>query len=107
VMTLGGKVGDLRQKVPGEATLTLGQRVLLFATLPAADGVRSIVGMSQGKYDIVAGGASGGDVLRQSAQMPHLVRARPKPGLPPAPVAIEVLAGKSIKDARFLLRGVR
>jgi len=107
VMTLGGKVGDLRQKVPGEATLTLGERVLLFTSAAASDGACHIVGMSQGKYEIVAGQSGGDGVLRRSAQIPHLVRAQPKPGFPPAPLAIEVLAGKSLKDARTLVRGVR
>ena len=62
VRTLGGVVGDLGQRVFGEAVLPLDAPVMLFlrAMPPQLDGVaatgsRGVVGMSQGAMPIVVG----------------------------------------------------
>jgi hypothetical protein len=49
VRTLGGQVGDLGQKVEGEAVLTPGDRQLLFLRAGAA-GTHRVVEMAQGQY---------------------------------------------------------
>lgn len=49
VRTLGGQVGDIGQKVEGEAVLALGQRSVLFLkSFP--DGPMRVVEMAQGQY---------------------------------------------------------
>jgi hypothetical protein len=104
IMTLGGKVGSLRQKVPGEAALTMGQRCLIFTGEEAPDGTRQIVGMGQGKFTVEQSDRI--EILRPSRDLPHLVRSRKAgPGGEPVPTAMEVLSGKSLSEARELLRG--
>jgi len=53
VRTLGGTVGDLGQRVDGEAVLVPGQPVLMFLA-PRQDGTHSVVGMGQGQYPLEA-----------------------------------------------------
>lgn len=104
VMTLGGKVGNLRQKVPGEAALTLGQRCLVFISPELSDGTRQVVGMAQGKFSVENGDRL--EVLRPSRELPHLIRSQKSgPGGAPPATAIETLDGKSLSDARSLLKG--
>lgn len=104
VMTLGGKVGNLRQKVPGEAALTMGQRCLIFASSEQPDGTRQVIGMAQGKFTVEKGERL--DVLRPSRDLPHLVRSRQGgAGGAVLKTAMETLSGKSIDEARSLLRG--
>lgn len=102
MMTLGGKVGDLRQKVPGEATLTLGQEALLFATEAADDGSRRVVGMAQGKYGVERNDR--GALVRASRALPRLVSARPGPGGRAPRRAVDALHEKSLDEVRSLLQ---
>lgn len=104
IMTLGGKVGNLRQKVPGEAALTLGERCLVFPSSENPDGTRQVIGMAQGKFSVEKGERL--DVLRQSRELPHLIRSRKggTGGTVPR-TALETLSGKSLAEARSLLRG--
>lgn len=102
IMTLGGKIGSLRQKVPGEAALTMGQRCLIFASPEEPDGTRHVIGMAQGKFSVEKGERL--DVLRPSTDLPHLVRSR-KGGTGGPKTAMETLGGKSLDEARSLLRG--
>lgn len=103
IMTLGGQVGNLRQKVPGEAALPVGERALVFATPELTDGTRRVVGMAQGKYSVEKDGHL--DIVRPSRRLPHLVRrAQPDPDRPPPPTAVENLDGKTVEEARRLVR---
>jgi len=57
VITLGGRVGDVVQQVPGNVRLSEGEDVFLFL-VPNGD-AHSIAGTSQGKYTVVPGPAGG------------------------------------------------
>lgn len=104
VMTLGGKVGNLRQKVPGEAALTMGQRCVVFISPELSDGTRKVVGMAQGKFTLETGDRL--EILRPSRALPHLIRSQKgTKGAPPPPAAIETLDGKTLSEVRALLRG--
>lgn len=104
IMTLGGKVGNLRQKVPGEAALTLGERCLVFPSPEQVDGTRHVVGMAQGKFAIEKGDRI--DLLRRSRDLPHLLPSRKvRKGGTATRTALETLSGKSLDEARSLLRG--
>ena len=54
VRTLGGRVGDIGQKVEGEAVLPQGKRMVLFL-LARPDGRSVVAGMSQGVWMVVRG----------------------------------------------------
>ena len=71
VLTLGGEVGDVGQRVFGEPVLRSGERYLVFLA-PAGDG-RSLrcVGMAQGALPVVAGPA--GDEVVPNADLPRLI----------------------------------
>ena len=45
---LGGRIGDLALQVPGEASLPIGQRVIVFLYRSPASGDLRVVGMAQG-----------------------------------------------------------
>jgi hypothetical protein len=100
VMTLGGKVGSLRQKVPGEATLTLGQKALVFTGPETRQGVRRVIGMAQGLYPVRV--ADSRETLQKSRGLPHLYRGAPR-GAQPKPEAVDTLHGKTLKQARQLI----
>lgn len=104
VMTLGGKVGNLRQKVSGEAALQLNQRCVVFAS-KEEEGMRRVVGMAQGYYPLRQEERL--DVLSKSHDLPHLIGARPSTGPERSRAAIDVLSGQTIKNARTLIAGAR
>lgn len=54
VRTLGGRVGDIGQKVEGEAVLPQGKRMVLFL-LARPDGGAVVAGMAQGAWMVVRG----------------------------------------------------
>lgn len=54
VRTLGGRVGDIGQKVEGEAVLPQGKRMVLFL-LARPDGRAVVAGMGQGAWMVVKG----------------------------------------------------
>jgi hypothetical protein len=105
ITTLGGRVGDLGQKIPGEAHLREGEQCVLFVG-PATEGRRRVVAMGQGHYPV-----SDDERLRKlrlSPSLPHLVGKRAGPDAPVrAQRAVDVLAGRSVSDARDLIRSVR
>jgi hypothetical protein len=104
IMTLGGKVGNLRQKVAGEAALQRGQRCVLFAS-KEDENVRRVVGMAQGYYPLLQQERL--DVLSKSQDLPHLIGARPQTGPERSRAAIDVLSGQTLKSARDLIAGAR
>lgn len=74
VRTLGGVVGEIGQRVEGEAVLPRGKRVMLFLT-SRADGSSSVVGMAQGVWMVVKE-ADGAERVKPGLQRGVLVRNR-------------------------------
>lgn len=69
VMTWGGRVGDIAQKVHGEAQLRMEEPCLVFLSTEQ-QGARRILGMSQGHFLIQGEGSQ--RYLLQSPQLPLL-----------------------------------
>lgn len=102
VRTLGGRVGDLRQKAFGEAVLTKGEAAVLFlGGQSAKDGARPVIGMAQGHYPLVETG--GATFLRPSPHVPKLVRLDATGGAS----AVETLRGVTLERARTLVLGAK
>ncbi len=95
VLTFGGRVGELAQKVHGEARLPVGQPVLLFLTGPDL-GTRRVVGMSQGQFSWSGTGA--GRRLLKSSGLPELVM--PRAG---KQAAVQRLHQMTLAEARALV----
>jgi len=93
--TLGGRVGDLGELVPGEAQIAPGQRSLLFA-LPFASAL-AVTAMAQGHYPL-ARDAAGVERLHRS---PQAVEFRRDPR-----AAVERLHGLDLSAARSLVKAV-
>jgi hypothetical protein len=105
VWRMGGHVGDIMQKVPGEAQLPLHEPVLLFVEASAQDTMR-IVGMSQGSYPVIAQAHS--RQVTRSSHLPHLLGARTGPDVPEMErPAVEVLHQRPLAVAYSLVRSVR
>lgn len=105
VLTLGGRIGDVAEKVPGEAALRLDERCLLFAS-QESDGLRRVIGMGQGHY-LVEGADQDARITRGPSR-PHLVG--PRRGTEAAPRrrrVADVLDGVELGKARDLVRGAR
>ncbi|MFO0676037.1 MAG: hypothetical protein U0169_05855 [Polyangiaceae bacterium] len=111
VRSLGGVVGDIGQRVDGEATFTMGRPSLLFLQAAAA-GTWVVSARAQGQFPIVLG-PDKAPRLMKSAQVGVLLAPGKdrmakweKPGLRPlsagafarAPLASDVLAGKTIDE---------
>jgi len=91
--TLGGRVGDLGELVPGEAQLVPGQRSVLFA-MPAGSAL-AVTAMAQGHYPL-ARDSAGVERLHRS---PQAVEFKRDPG-----AAVERLSGLDVSAARSLVR---
>jgi len=105
IATLGGQIGDLHQKVAGEAELRLGEESVLFVSGEQRL-LRRVIGMGQGHYPV----DNDGELrrVRRSREMPHLVGDRPGAhAVPRKRRAVDVLHGASLEDARSLVRGAR
>lgn len=100
ILTLGGRVGSVLQKVPGSAQLTVGQAGLLFIGRESSH-YRSIIGMAQGHFTIDT--ATETPLLRMSPHLPHLF---PSPSRP-EPSAGKVLDGRTLAQARDLIQAAR
>jgi hypothetical protein len=81
VRTLGGEVGDLGQRVDGEATLTIGAPTLLFLER-AASGTYAVAARAQGQFLVEA--RSSGRVLRPHPSMGAFMTKGPKDIVVPA-----------------------
>lgn len=66
VQVLGGKKGQQETRVPGAATMRLGQEVLLFVSRKAASAPWMVVGLSYGRFLVVREPATGERLLRPS-----------------------------------------
>jgi hypothetical protein len=93
--TLGGRVGDLGELVPGEAQLVPGQRSLLFAMQFGSS--LAVTAMAQGHYPL-ARDRAGVERLERS---PQAVEFKRDPH-----AAVERLHGLDLPSARSLVRAV-
>lgn len=105
IATLGGQIGDLHQKVAGEAALRLGEQSVVFVS--AERGIqRRVIGMGQGHYPVQAEGKI--RRVHRSPSMPHLVGKRiGANGAPRKRRAVDVLNGTTLDEARSLVRSAR
>lgn len=89
---LGGEVGGIGQRVPGEATFVVGERVVVFLTDLALRA--TVLGMSQGKWRWNPD-APGAELTPDLDALGHLERmgpdARPLPPVAGTPVGLEAL----------------
>ncbi len=92
--TLGGRVGEIQQRVYGEARLEMGRPCLVFAAGLHAE-ARRIVGMAQGHYPLIE--TEGQTLLRRSPNLAHLVRP------PHGKAAVDDLQNLGLPQARRLL----
>lgn len=92
--TLGGRVGEIQQKVHGEAVLRSDEPMLVFAGR-LREGARRIIGMAQGHYPLAE--RDGQVQLVRSRDLPELVR---RPTVEPA---IELLPRLRLDAARRLI----
>jgi hypothetical protein len=94
VRTLGGRVGELGQLVHGEAQLVTGLRNVLFL-MPSRDAL-AVTAMAQGQYPLRRD-ARGVERLKRNPTLAELVDESGS--------AVQRLTGRSLDEARTLLRG--
>jgi len=94
VRTLGGRVGDLAQVVPGEARLIKGRHDLLFVSPDRYSGELCVTGMAQGHYALRPD-LTGELRVMGSPDLPALKR--------PQDAALHRLMGRSIPDVEQLV----
>lgn len=90
VHVLGGKVGNIRMKVPGSPVLAEGQEVLLFLVKQGAR--RQILGFNQGVFDLVRA-ADGTASVRQRLGGLTLMRRSGQGAVPLSPEEVRPLEG--------------
>jgi len=98
LLTLGGRAGEIQQRVHGEAVLRSDEPVLVFASR-LHRGARRVVGMAQGHYPLAS--KDGSVRLERSRDLPSLLR-RPS-GRP----AVDVLPTLDLSAARRLIEASR
>lgn len=95
VRVLGGIVGDIGERVDGQAELVLGEPAVAFL-MPISPVLAYVTGAAQGHYRLLA------DSQKQ-------MRLRPSPHLPtllrPEESAAALLSGTTLAEARTLVRG--
>ena len=101
VRTLGGSIGDVGQRVDGEAVLAPGQPGLFFLRA-FADGPHGVVGMAQGQYLFDRRGGGVAPRLLPMPMLPRLVGPRPAGGVP----ALR-LDGHTLDEASAIIRAAR
>ena len=69
VLTWGGRIGEIGQKVHGEARLTIGEPLVLFLQ-DAAQSSWRVTGMAQGQFSVVGTGPDAR--LKRSSELPDL-----------------------------------
>lgn len=97
VRSLGGHVGDIGQRVDGEALLVTGVQAILFLQ-PRGDGTQAIAGMAQGHYPIVASNGAPPRLVPS----PTVGMLLPRAGST-AVAAGRVLVGKTLDEASALI----
>jgi hypothetical protein len=98
--TRGGIVGDVGQRVDGEAILAEGVRTLVFLR-GTEDGVMAVHGRAQGQFRLV----SGSDAVErlQPASNPGALVPERRPPISPADGVRRTLAGRPLDDAAALI----
>lgn len=95
VRVLGGIVGDIGERVDGQAELVLGEPAVAFL-MPISPVLAYVTGAAQGHYRLLA-------------DSQKLLRLRPSPHLPlllrPDESAAAQLSGATLDQARTLVRG--
>jgi hypothetical protein len=104
LLTLGGRVGSLLQKVPGAPAVKQGERGLLFVA-KEQDGSRHIVGMAQGHFPIMTG--EHGEFLQRSPELPHLLSGPRNRDGGRSDSAVVTLHGCALTEAISLIRAAR
>lgn len=106
VTVLGGAVGRVGLRVPGEASFPKDQRVLVFVRREANTGELAVTGMSQGVMRI-EGSGDGAQVLPGAIEA-ELVQSGAEGALQPAPDALREPRplSRMIGDIERLARGV-
>lgn len=94
VRTLGGRVGDIAQAVPGEAELVSGKTSSLFLARASTVDALFVTAMSQGHFPMRAD-ARGVMRLQPSPRLPDLKNAERS--------AARLLGGRSVADVRELV----
>jgi hypothetical protein len=94
VRTLGGVIGDLGERVDGQAALRLGEPGVVFLSL-SRENVEFVTGMAQGHYPLRSD-ARGVLRLRPSSNLPRLLK--------PERAAAFRLSGRDLASVRTLLR---
>jgi hypothetical protein len=103
VRTLGGEVGDLGQRVDGEAVLVPGQSALMFLSA-RSDGTSGVVGMGQGHYPLEM---PAGQPMRVSSPR-ALGRLLGKVGTLAASVPASIdLPGRTVEEVAQLVASLR
>lgn len=95
VSTLGGRVGDIAQRVHGEANLRDEEPCLVFLGDERESG-RAVIGLSQGHY-----------VLKEHGAVRRLARSHDLPHLAPAPTsrwAVTRLEFQRLEEARAAVK---
>jgi hypothetical protein len=94
VRTLGGAVGELGERVHGQAQLVLGEPCVAFL-LQGPEGLHYINGMAQGHYPLTNDTRR---LLQQSPDMPKIVDFDSS--------AVKALVGTELNDARGRVRAM-
>lgn len=94
VRTLGGAVGDLGERVDGQAQMSLGEPCVAFL-LQGPDGLHYFNGMAQGHYPL-----RGADkrLLAASPALPHIIDFESS--------AVKALVGSELEVARSRVRAL-
>lgn len=99
VRSLGGRIGDIAERVEGEAVLPAGRRMLLFL-VENADGTASVLAMAQGAY-VVARGEDGVDRLETMRERGMVAAAAGEPS------AAARLSGRTLQESTRLVTEAR
>ena len=99
VRCLGGRVGDIGQRVEGEAVLPKGKRMMLFL-VDRADGTWGVVGMAQGAW-MIERGTDGVDRVHAGQGRGMLVPNRQRAS------ARAELVGRTLEEAVARITAVR
>jgi hypothetical protein len=97
IRTLGGIVGNVGQRVEGEAVLSIGRPSLIFVR-PGPGGTFRVTERSQGQYAIVSAGSGSTHILRASSAG-AILKPMAAPTSAGARLASDVLGDRAVEDA--------
>jgi hypothetical protein len=100
IRTLGGSIGDIGQRVDGEAILAPGQPGVFFLR-QFPDGPHAVVGMAQGQFRLQRPLIGAAPKLAAMPTMPRLLAGATEAG---AGVQLE---GKTLEQASQIIRAAR